>query len=121
MQQPSDASLTTWLAANPEIVAIPGRDLFIVAKFMIPTEAALMMGCLVASGIPAVLSDANLVQTDLLLAPALGGVSVLVPREFLQDARAVMGAFERGEYALDENADVGLPEHDTARDSSPQK
>jgi Zn-dependent alcohol dehydrogenase len=110
MQQPADASLTTWLADNPGIEAIPGRDLFIVAKFMIPTEAALMMGCLVASGIPAVLSDANLVQTDLLLAPALGGVSVLAPQAFLADARAVMAAFERGEYALDEDADVGLPE-----------
>ena len=117
----SDTSLTAWMAANPDVEMVPGRDLFIVARYLIPTEAALMVGCLVASGIPAVLSDANLVQTDLLLAPALGGVSVLAPLAFLQDARAVMAAFERGEFALDDDADVGLPEHDTAGDSSLKK
>lgn len=110
MQQPSDASLTTWMAANPGIEVIPGRDLFIVAKYMNPTHAALMMGCLVAAGIPAVLADANLVQTDLLLAPALGGVRVLAPLAYLQEAKSVMAAYERGEYALDENTDVGSPE-----------
>jgi hypothetical protein len=122
MQQPSDASLTTWLAANPGIEAIPGRDLFVVAKYMIPIDASLMQGCLVAAGIPAVLADANLVQTDMLLAPALGGVRILVPREFLVASTAVMAAFERGEYALDENADVGMvqpdPEHDSSSGSS---
>ena len=118
MQQPSDASLTTWLAANPGIEAIPGRDLFVVAKYMIPIDASLMQGCLVAAGIPAVLADANLVQTDMLLAPALGGVRILVPREFLVESTAVMAAFERGEYALDENADVGTIEHDTSTGSS---
>lgn len=119
MQQPSDASLTTWLEANPTVEAIPGRDLFIIAKYMIPTDASLMQGCLVAAGVPAVLADANLVQTDMLLAPALGGVRILVPREYLLEAAAVMAAYERGDYALDENTDVGIPEHDTSTGSSP--
>jgi hypothetical protein len=45
----------------------------------------------------------------MLLAPALGGVRILVPRAYLEQARAVLDAFERGEFELDENADVGLP------------
>jgi hypothetical protein len=61
----------------------------------------------VASGIPAVLADAHLVQTDLLLAPALGGVRILVPEDHLLQARSVLEAFQRGEFALGEDADVG--------------
>jgi hypothetical protein len=101
-----EQALNAWLAANPEVEAIPGRDLFAIAKYLVPLEASMVQGCLVASGIPAVLADANLIQADLLLAPALGGVRILVPASFLQQARAVLDAFERGEFALDENADV---------------
>ncbi len=95
------------LAGAPELEAIPGRDLFEVARYLIPMEASLVQGCLVASGIPAVLADAHLVQTDLLLAPALGGVRILAPRDYLDQAHAVLAAFERGEFALGEDADVG--------------
>jgi hypothetical protein len=102
-----EQALSAWLAANPEVEAVPGRDLFVIAKFLVPLEATLVQGCLVASGIPAVLADAHLVQTDLLLAPALGGVRILVPASYLQQSRAVLDAFERGEFALDDNADVG--------------
>jgi hypothetical protein len=102
-----EQALSAWLAANPEVERVPGRDLFVVAKYLVPLEASLVQGCLVASGIPAVLADAHLMQTDLLLAPALGGVRILVPAAHLQQARAVLDAFERGEFELDDNADVG--------------
>jgi hypothetical protein len=46
------------------------------------------------------------VQTDLLLAPALGGVRILVPQDHLQQAQAVLAAFARGEFELGEDADV---------------
>jgi hypothetical protein len=46
-------------------------------------------------------------QTDLLLAPALGGVRILVPEAHLLQARAVLDAFERGQFQLDDDADVG--------------
>ncbi|KQQ87503.1 putative signal transducing protein [Massilia sp. Leaf139] len=105
-----EQALNEWLAAHPEIEALPGRDLFIVARYLIPIEAALVQGCLEASGIPAVLADAHLMQTDLLLAPALGGVRILVPASFVQQAQATIEAFKRGEFALDENADVGSME-----------
>ena len=68
----------------------PGRDLFVVAKCLVPTDAYLVQGCLVASGIPAVVADANHVQADLLMAPALGGVRILVPASFLDEARLVL-------------------------------
>jgi hypothetical protein len=96
-------ALNAWLAANPEVVQIPGRDLFVIAKYLIPMEATLAQGCLVAAGIPAVLADAHLMQTDLLLAPALGGVRILVPSEYLQQAGAVLTGLARGDYALDES------------------
>ncbi len=101
-----EQALDAWLAAHPEIEAIPGRDLFIVARYLVPMEAALMQGCLEASGIPAVLADAHLMQTDLLLAPALGGVRILVPATYLQQAQAVIEAFGRGEFELEDDSEI---------------
>ena len=106
MQAPSD-TLNAALTGVPELARLPGRDLVEVARYLIPLEANLVQGCLVASGIPAVLADANLVETDLLLAPALGGVRILVPADHLQQAQAVLEAFARGEFALGDDADVG--------------
>lgn len=106
MQAPSD-TMSAMLAGAPELARLPGRDLVEVARYLIPLEANLVQGCLVASGIPAVLADAHLVQTDLLLAPALGGVRILVPQDHLLQAQAVLEAFARGEFELGEDADVG--------------
>ena len=89
----------------------PNESLTEVARYLIPMDATLVQGCLVAAGVPAVLADANLVQTDLLLAPALGGVGILVPDAYVRQAESVLAAYERGEYALDENADVGRAEN----------
>jgi hypothetical protein len=105
--QASNEPLDGLLTGVPELARLPGRDLVEVARYLIPLEANLVQGCLVASGIPAVLADAHLVQTDLLLAPALGGVRILVPEDHLQQAQAVLEAFARGEFELGEDADVG--------------
>lgn len=102
----SSEPLDILLAGAPELARLPGRDLVEVARYLIPLEANLVQGCLVASGVPAVLADAHLVQTDLLLAPALGGVRILVPQDRVQEAQAVLAAFARGEFALGEDADV---------------
>lgn len=96
-------ALNDWLALNPDVVQIPGRDLFVIAKYLVPMEATLAQGCLAAAGIPAVLADAHLMQTDLLLAPALGGVRILVPSEYLQQSAAVLEGLARGDYALDDS------------------
>ena len=63
--------------------------------------------CLHASGIPAQTADTNLVQTNLLLSVAVGGASVRVPANFVEEARTVIAAFERGEFSLDDDFNVG--------------
>lgn len=88
---------------------ISGRDLFTVAKYFLPTDAYIIQGCLVAAGVPAVVADANLVQTDSLLTAALGGVRILVPESYMQQANEVIACFNRGEYRLDDDVDVGEP------------
>lgn len=99
--------LTADHAGAAGLEQLPGRDLVELARYLVPLEATLVQGCLVASGVPAVLADAHLVQTDLLLAPALGGVRILVPQDHLVQAQAVLEAFARGEFELGEDADVG--------------
>jgi len=95
--------------AGMEAEALPGRDLFVVAKCMVPTDAHLLAGCLVAGGVPAVVADAHHVQADLLIAPALGGVRILAPASYLVQAAEILAAYERGDYALDDDLDVGEP------------
>jgi hypothetical protein len=92
-----------------EAEGLPGRDLFVVAKCMVPTHAYVLQGCLVAGGVPAVVADINHVQADLLIAPALGGVRILAPASFLVQAEEILAAYERGDYQLDDDADVGDP------------
>jgi hypothetical protein len=92
-----------------EAEALPGRDLFVVAKCLVPTDAYLVQGCLVAGGVPAVVADANHVQADLLIAPALGGVRILAPAAYLALAQEILAAYERGDYQLEDDADVGDP------------
>lgn len=82
-------------------------DLVIAARYYIPTDAHIVRGCLVAAGIPAVVVDDNLVQTNSLLTAAVGGVRVLVPETYLQHANEVIEAFNRGDFALKDDEDVG--------------
>lgn len=96
-------------AARMEAEALPGRDLFVVAQYLVPIDAHLAQGCLVAAGIPAVVADANHAQADQLIAPAMGGVRVLVPESYLQQAGEVLEALACGDFALSEDADVGEP------------
>lgn len=88
------------LAGGHEAEAPTARDLFTVAAYPEPTLAHIVQGCLAAAGIPAVVADDNLVQTNLLWTTAVGGVRILVPQQHMDDAKAVIAAFERGEFAL---------------------
>ena len=81
----------------------------LVGRYLIPADAFIICGCLRAAGINAVVADDQHVQADLLLAPAIGGARVLVPSADLAHAKAVLEAFERGELALADDADVGAP------------
>jgi hypothetical protein len=103
----NEAGASRSATGAPDDALLPGRDLFEVARYLAPMEARLAQGCLEASGIPAVLADEQLVQTNQLWAPALGGVRILVPQEFVQQAEAVLEALRRGEFELGDDADVG--------------
>ena len=64
------------------------------------------------------LSDANMVQAYAGAVTGLGGARIMVAQRYLEQAMDILAAYERGDFALDEFADVGLAEHDTSRDSS---
>jgi hypothetical protein len=97
------------LAAPMEAEALPARDLFAIAQNLVPTDAYLIQGRLVASGIPAVLADANYAQAYALASTAVSGVRVLVPESYLRQAGEVLQALARGDFALSDDADVGDP------------
>jgi hypothetical protein len=90
----------------PETMAYQG-DLTVVAKDLSPTEAHLLCACLHAGGVPAETADTNLVQAYALLSIAVGGASVRVPANFVDEARAVIAAYERGDFALGDGFVVG--------------
>ncbi len=101
---------STGLMGLLEIEEVPGRDLFTVAQYLDPMEAHMARGCLVAAGIPAVVADNNHIQANQLMAPAMGGVRVLVPESYVQQSEEVLAALARGEFALGDDADVGSAE-----------
>jgi hypothetical protein len=100
----------TGLLGLLEIEEVPGRDLFMVAQYLDPMEAHTACGCLVAAGVPAVVADNNHVQANQLMAPAMGGVRVLVPEAYLAQSQEVLAALARGDFALGDDADVGAAE-----------
>lgn len=91
-----------------EIEEVPGRDLFMVARYLDPIEAHLARGCLAAAGIPAVVADDNMSNQPMV--PVMGGVRVLVPESYLQQSQEVLAALARGDFALGDDADVGQAE-----------
>lgn len=94
-------------AAGPQATeqATLGRgDLVPIARFFTAMEALILKSRLEVEGVPAIIADANIVQTNPLLTMAVGGVRVLVPESHLDRARNIARAIERGDYALDEQA-----------------
>jgi len=77
-----------------------------------PTEGYLLRGLLQAAGVPAAVADVHLLQTHSLLAPAIP-VRVQVPDRCLPSGQAVLEAFERGDFRLDEDEDQHSSDRDT--------
>jgi len=87
----------------PEIDPAPTEyegDLVTVGRFLNTTDAHLTCECLKAAGVPAVVADAHLVQTNSLWAIAVGGARVQVPAARIAEAREVIAAYARGDFAL---------------------
>jgi hypothetical protein len=76
-------------------------DLELVARYSTAAEAYMLQGRLELEGVPAVVTDAQMAQN--LMSLAIGGVRVLVPESYLQRAREIALAVERGEFALDDS------------------
>ena len=81
-----------------------------IASFITPIEAYVLQTRLQAEGINAVVADAETIQMNQLLAPALGGVRVLVPQGGLARAYEIKAAISRGDFAIDDDFDVGTGE-----------
>jgi hypothetical protein len=76
-------------------------DLTPVARKATVTEANLLKNALIAAGIPASVADANFIQADTWLTTAAGGVRVLVPASFVEQALSEIPEIEKGAYALE--------------------
>ena len=84
----------------PLIYSEEEGDFVTVAQFLNPTDAHIVCSCLEAAGVPAVVADANLMQMNSLWTVAFGGVRIRVPSTRATEAREVIDAFNRGDFAL---------------------
>jgi hypothetical protein len=75
-------------------------DWVIIARYLSYLEAHLFQSCLEGARIPVLISDAQLVQTDALLTPALRGASLRVPAARVTEAKELLAAIKRGDFEL---------------------
>jgi len=93
------------LAARDEPKPDYAGDWVMVARYLGYTEVHLQRAVLEGNGIPAVVADAQLMQTDGLLGPALRGASLRVPAAYAEQARDVLAAYRRGAFRLRDDFD----------------
>jgi hypothetical protein len=82
------------------IAAMYEGDFVTVAQYLNPMDAHIVCSCLEAAGVPAIVADANLVQTNALWAIAVGGVRIRVHESRVAEAKEVIDAFNHGDFAL---------------------
>jgi hypothetical protein len=82
-------------------------DMVLLERGLSPQEAQVLAGFLVAAGIAADSGDTNIVQANALLSIAIGGASVRVPELRLAEAKELIVAFRRGDFALDDDFQSG--------------
>lgn len=110
-QSIADAELTSRGLKLPVLVTTPDEsvpyegDFETVAQLLNPMDANVLSGCLEAAGNPTVVADTNLVQLNSLLAIAVGGVRIRVPAARVAEAKDVIKAFNRGDFALPDDDD----------------
>lgn len=80
-------------------------DWIMIARYLSFTEVHLLKSRLESVGIPAMVGDAQLIQTDALLTPAMRGANVRVPAACVPEALEIVAAFKRGDFRLDDNFD----------------
>ena len=78
----------------------------IAARFSFPHEAQIARASLEAAGIPAVVADEHTINMQWLYSDALGGVKVLVPKEFEEAAKQILAS----DFSLAVEEAVGSPD-----------
>jgi hypothetical protein len=86
-------------------------DWVIVARYLSFTEVHLLKSRLESAGIPAMVGDAHLIQTDALLTPAMRGANVRVPAAYVREALEIVAAFKRGDFRLADDFDPDQEQH----------
>lgn len=86
------------------------HDWIVVDGFIDVIQADIVRGRLEAEGIPAVLGNRHLVTADWLYSQAMGGVKILVPSEYLLEAREIIAGIDAGKF-------VGISEELNLHDS----
>lgn len=85
------------------------HDWVVIDGFTDVIQADIVRGRLEVEGIPAILGNRHLVTADWMYAQALGGVRILVPREFVSEARALIADIDSGKF-LDVDEKLGQEE-----------
>ena len=97
---------------EPDPEPVIAGDLVAVARVLDPTEGEMLRGRLEAEGVPAIVVDKQ-TATQVFYKYTIGGVRILVPEAYLERAREIVKADARGDYAIDDQTDVG-PSSDNA-------
>jgi hypothetical protein len=99
--------------APPAAAALPedeagtsDDDLVLLGRFYNPVDAYLLQSRLDAEGVPAIVADA-LTYQNMAFGAVVGGVRVLVPESYVARAVEIKKEIDRGDFALDDKADVG--------------
>jgi Putative prokaryotic signal transducing protein len=99
--------------APPAAAALPedeagtsDDDLVLLGRFYNPVDAYLLQSRLDAEGVPAIVVDA-LTYQNMAFGAVVGGVRVLVPESYVARAVEIKKEIDRGDFALDDKADVG--------------
>jgi hypothetical protein len=87
----------------------------VCARYLLPMDAQVFAACLQSEGIAAVVMDADTIYVTGAVFSALprGGVRVMVPAPQLDAAMRMRERYDAGEFAIDENFDVGPVDPET--------
>jgi hypothetical protein len=80
--------------------------LHVAGRFLTPVDAQVFAHRLIEEGVAAQVMDSDTIYVNG-TSVAFGGVRVMVPESQLQEAERISAALDAGEYAIDENYDVG--------------
>ena len=81
----------------------------VCARYVNPMDAQVLAACLQNSDIEAHVMDSDTIYANgaLFGSMMLGGVRVMVPESQFEEALRIRAAFDAGEFAIDEDFDVG--------------